>query len=307
MPENKLVSIVVPVYNSELSLPELAERIHITLTRSHIPYEVIFVDDGSKDKSWEKLEIIEVTYPCVIKAFKLKKNTGQQNATFFGLTKAKGDLVITIDDDLQFPPEEIIRLVDECDKTKADIVYGVYQKDYLTSLRSILRVFFKILTFIIFGPNRSSSFRAIKKELINKILNNNNPIRVIDLLIKNQYPKIQYLKVNHCKRKYSASNYTIASLIRLSVHILTIYSVFSTRMILYSISAGIIFLAILSTRFIFQEMFYIPAITFLLISMITLATLIFIIGLTETCLLFYKKKLIATSSCNFETEKQICS
>jgi polyisoprenyl-phosphate glycosyltransferase len=305
MPENKIVSIVVPVFNSELSLLELAERIHLTLASSHIPYEIIFVDDGSKDRSWEKLEVIGVTYPGVINAFKLKKNTGQQNATFFGLTKAKGDLVITIDDDLQFPPEEINRLINECYKTNADIVYGIYQKDYLTSLRGILRVFFKILTFFIFGPNRSSSFRAMRKDLINKIMNNNSPIRVVDLLIKNQYPQIQYLKVNHCKRKYSTSNYTILSLIRLAAHILSIYSVFSTRMILYSLTAGIVFLVILSAHLIFQKMFYFPAITFILISVITLITLIFIIGLTEICLLFYKKKLIATSNCNPETEKQI--
>jgi len=305
MSENKLVSVVVPVYNSELSLPELTERIHITLSSSHIPYEIIFVDDGSKDNSWAKIENIRTGYSDSVRAYKLKKNTGQQNATFFGLTKAKGDLVITIDDDLQFPPEEIIKLLDEQMKTSADIVYGTYRKDYLSSIRSILSVFFRILAFLLFGLNRSTSFRLINKSLIRKIINNNNSIRVIDLLIKDLDPRIQYLKVRHCKRKYSVSNYTIVSLMKLSVHILAIYSVYTTRMVLYSLIAAVIFLIILGSRFVFHEMFYNPIISLFSISMITVSSVTLIAGFTEICLLNYKKKLTATNSYNPEVEDQL--
>ena len=98
-------SVVVPVHNSEETLEELFLRLKAVFNDLGSSFEVIFVEDGGKDNSWDVLKKLKQNFPDLIKAIKLNKNFGQHNATMCGFAFAKGDNIITIDDDLQNPPE----------------------------------------------------------------------------------------------------------------------------------------------------------------------------------------------------------
>jgi undecaprenyl-phosphate 4-deoxy-4-formamido-L-arabinose transferase len=112
------------VYNSEESLRELFLRTHATFKEIDRSFEVVFVEDSGFDKSWEVILQLKKEFPENITAIQLAKNFGQHNAIFCGLNFIQGDFVITLDDDLQIPPEEIKKLINRYDETKADLIYG---------------------------------------------------------------------------------------------------------------------------------------------------------------------------------------
>src|ERR1700744_1146015 len=107
------ISIVVPVYNSAETLRELYIRVNAVCITLQKKYQLIFVDDGSSDNSWNILEELKKQNPSDIIAVKLTKNFGQNNALLCGFNYCNGEVIITMDDDLQHPPEEITRLVDK--------------------------------------------------------------------------------------------------------------------------------------------------------------------------------------------------
>jgi undecaprenyl-phosphate 4-deoxy-4-formamido-L-arabinose transferase len=105
------ISVIIPVYNEEENLPELGERLMRTLTGMGRTFEIILVDDGSHDRSWEILTELHQKYPANLRALQFNRNFGQHQAIFAGFQAAKGQVMITLDADLQNPPEEIPRLV----------------------------------------------------------------------------------------------------------------------------------------------------------------------------------------------------
>lgn len=100
-------TVIVPVYNSENTLQALFDRTKAVFESLDKSFEMIFVEDGGKDNSWKVLTQIQKQNKNYVSAFRLNRNYGQHNATFCGMDHARGDYVITIDDDLQTPPEEI--------------------------------------------------------------------------------------------------------------------------------------------------------------------------------------------------------
>src|SRR5262245_12930269 len=121
--EKKDFSVVVPVFNSEKTLAELYVRTEKFFASKQRSFQMIFVDDGSSDKSWETLLAIKKQHPATVTIVKLTRNYGQHNALFCGLTFVNSSFVITIDDDLQTPPEEIEKLISNHEATGADLVY----------------------------------------------------------------------------------------------------------------------------------------------------------------------------------------
>jgi polyisoprenyl-phosphate glycosyltransferase len=109
--EIKSISIVIPVYNASAALNALQMEIDKVMTALKVPYKLILVDDGSEDNSWEIIKDIKNRNPEKITAIRMAKNFGQHNALFCGMRHSKGDYVITMDDDLQHPPDEIIKLL----------------------------------------------------------------------------------------------------------------------------------------------------------------------------------------------------
>ena len=104
------LSIVIPVYRSELILPELARRLESVLSKITPEYEVVLVDDSSPDRSWEVICRLAAQYPW-IHAISLMRNYGQHNALLCGIRTARYGIIVTMDDDLQHPPEEIPKLL----------------------------------------------------------------------------------------------------------------------------------------------------------------------------------------------------
>lgn len=305
MPEYPMISVVVPVYNSELSLCELTERIHKTISGLVSQFEIIFIDDASRDRSWEQIIKLGNEYPGIIQGYRLKKNSGQQHATFFGLTRAQGDCIVTIDDDLQFPPEEIAKLYHRFIQSDTDIVYGIYRQEYFSSIRSVFRIIFIILSFLLFGENRSSSFRFIKRNLADRIISSKKPLRIIDLIIRKLKADIGRVKTNHLNRKHSVSNYTIKSLISLSIQISAIYSSLIRRVLFYSVYCLTVF-----------SFFFLP---YLIISynqspgtafpamLVIISFLIALLPVTgfEIFIRIYRRRIIASRSYNPIIEEQL--
>ena len=112
------ISVVIPVYNSAATLRSLMERLTGSLNRLGRRYEIIFIDDGSADASWDVLQELEHSHPGQVVAVQLMRNYGRHNALMCGFRRSRGRYVVTMDDDLQNPPEEIGKLVAERAKAK---------------------------------------------------------------------------------------------------------------------------------------------------------------------------------------------
>jgi glycosyltransferase involved in cell wall biosynthesis len=132
------VSVVIPVYNSAATLPELVRRLHAVLGVRDVPFEIILVNDGSRDRSWETVRELAAAWPAV-RGLDLSRNFGQHNALLCGIRAARYPLLVTLDDDLQHPPEEIPRLL-ACLTEGHDAVYGTpeqQQHGYLRDTASL--------------------------------------------------------------------------------------------------------------------------------------------------------------------------
>lgn len=212
------ISVVIPVYNAENSLAELHHRLSKTLQKITEDYEIIMVDDFSVDDSYTQILQLHKKDKKV-KAIKLARNFGQQNALICGFNYIKGDYVVTIDDDLQHNPEDIINLYNTIRKG--------YQVVYCIPVNREYRIYRKIgskLTNILFSlitPKkrgiRVSSFRIMTRELVEKIIKNEDSFVYISALILQYTDNIANIYVSHIDRKYGKSNYNFMNLARLFI------------------------------------------------------------------------------------------
>ncbi|MEA3504168.1 MAG: glycosyltransferase family 2 protein [Bacteroidota bacterium] len=216
-------SVVVPVYNSEATLEELFKRTQSVFTSLKKSFEIIFVDDGGKDGSWEILQSLKKDFPDVVKAIKLTKNYGQHNAVLCGLSFCKGQQIITIDDDLQNPPEEIKKLIQKYEETKSDLVYGFYKKKKHSLWRNAgSKLVKRSGKAFQEGPGEGSSFRLIDKHLMDEILLHHQNFVFIDELFLWYTEDISFVEVAHESRKNNESGYTFWKLFKMMFNI-TIY------------------------------------------------------------------------------------
>src|SRR5688572_27767623 len=129
-------SVVVPVFNSEKTIAELFKRIEDVFKEAAESFEIILVDDGSGDDSWEEIKKLKQNFPGIVKGVRFSKNFGQHNALLCGFRFTKGNFVITMDDDLQTPPEEIHKLMKAINGSKSDMVYGTYESKQHSGFRN---------------------------------------------------------------------------------------------------------------------------------------------------------------------------
>lgn len=249
------ISIVVPVYNSEAILNELIERIAKVLVNNS--YEIILVDDGSKDNSWAAITKLKETHTYNIKGIQLNKNYGQHNALLCGMTNAKGKLIITMDDDLQHPPEEIEKLITKHKETGAQVVYGIPHNKKHDKIRKAGSYFVrKSSKYFANNPNgEGSSFRLIDAEIINQIkLHHANNYIFIDEIIHWYTSDIALVDVTHHERKTGKSGYTLPRLTRLYLSVFINYTANPLKLMIYGgITSSIIFFLI-GVRFIFKKL-----------------------------------------------------
>lgn len=195
------ISVVVPVFNAENSLEELFSRIQNTLQGVQKNFEVIFVDDYSKDKSWLIIQKLKKIAPESIKGIRLSRNYGQHNATLCGIGHAKSDFIVTIDDDLEFSPEDIPLLMNEQQRTNVDLVYGVGKNKRKNVIRKISTSIYKRISRLNHEDYRpdGSSFRLMKSSLAKDILIHGRNFSFVDEFVLWHTSNISAVKVE-CKK-----------------------------------------------------------------------------------------------------------
>lgn len=218
-------SVVVPVYNSEGSLPVLIERLAQVLTPGIDLQEVILVNDGSRDGSWQVIQQLAVRFPWV-RGFNLMRNYGQHNALLCGIRQARGDITITVDDDLQTPPEEIPNLLAALAEGY-DVVYGTPERQAHGLLRDLASSITKLALQSAMGAETArkvSAFRVFRTDLREAFAQYRGPYVSIDVLLTWATTRFGSVTVRHEPRTIGASNYTATKLIAHAMNMVTGFS-----------------------------------------------------------------------------------
>lgn len=219
------VSVVVPVYNASLSLPELARRIGEVLPSLAATYEVVFVNDASTDDSWHIIEQLSTDRRWV-RGIDLARNYGQHNALLCGIRATVGDVVVTMDDDLQHPPEEIPRLLAALQEG-VDVVYGTPLEEQHGLWRVVASQISKVVLQEAMGAETArsiSAFRAFRREAACGFEAVHNPFVNIDVLLSWGARSFASVPVRHDERRTGTSNYTFRKLLRHGLNMLTGFS-----------------------------------------------------------------------------------
>jgi len=223
--ETARISAVVPVYRGERSLPELVERLAAVLSASAAEYEIILVNDGSPDNSWQVIEQLAARWPAV-RGIRLMRNYGQHNATLCGVRAARFELIVTLDDDLQHPPEEIPLLLARL-REGWDVVYGVPQRRPHSWWRNMFSVFIKRTLSAVMGINSLrdiGAFRLFRASLRHAFESYQNPNVILDVLLSWGTARFAAVTVREDPRSEGASNYNFMRLFRVAMTVLTAYS-----------------------------------------------------------------------------------
>lgn len=230
-----IYSVIVPIFNSAESLEELVHRIKNTLESYQDTYEIILIDDGSNDDSWEVISQLKKENNALLKTICFTKNFGQHNAVLCGIEKAIGHYIITIDDDLQVPPEEISKLIAASKTTQADLIYGYFADKKHSFFRNMGSAIVKKTGKAIYNsPGEGSSFRLIKSDLAKKIVSHLQSFVYIDEILLWYTHNIHFIKVDHVPRKYSKSGYSASKLFSMSANIVFYYTAMPLKIMVYS-------------------------------------------------------------------------
>lgn len=205
------ISVVIPLYNEEESLPELAAWIQSVMEKNGYSYEVIFVNDGSTDRSWQVIEKL-ASESEHIKGIKFRRNYGKSPALFCGFEKAEGDVVITMDADLQDSPDEIPELYRMITEEGYDLVSGYKQKRYDPLSKTLPTKLFNATARAVSGIKNLHDFncglKAYRKEVVKSVEVYGEMHRYIPYLAKNAgFNKIGEKVVQHQARKYGKTKF----------------------------------------------------------------------------------------------------
>lgn len=223
-------SLVVPVFNSEAIVGTTVDRIVETFEGAGLDYEVILVNDGSRDRSWEVISEKARANPRVI-ALDMLRNYGQHNANLAGFREATGDYVITLDDDLQNPPDQALVLIDEA-MTGRDVVFGEFERKQAAGYRRIGSQLISMMNRRIFGQPTDlavSNFRILRRDVVDRINASRTAYPYITgqaLLYSSNRSNVM---VRHEPRSVGKSNYSLTRILKLVFTILFSYSSFPLR------------------------------------------------------------------------------
>ncbi|MCI5817981.1 MAG: glycosyltransferase family 2 protein [Prevotella sp.] len=205
------ISVLIPLFNEEESLSELYLWIERVMKAHNFSYEVIFINDGSTDRSWEVIEKLSAEHACV-KGIKFRRNYGKSPALFCGFKEAEGDVVITMDADLQDSPDEIPELYRMIKEEHYDLVSGYKQKRYDPLSKTIPTKLFNATARKISGIKNLHDFncglKAYRKDVVKNIEVYGEMHRYIPYLAKNAgFDRIGEKVVHHQSRKYGKSKF----------------------------------------------------------------------------------------------------
>lgn len=219
------VSVVVPVYNSEQTLEELVTRLRATLGRTSDSLEIILVNDGSPDRSWDVVSRLAETFPEV-RGIALARNHGQHNALLCGIRDARGAVIVTIDDDLQNRPEDVPALLERL-ADGADVVYGVPRRRQWGLMRNLASHVTKLVLERAMGAKTASSvsgFRAIRTDVRDAFAGYTARFVNLDVLLTWGTSRFDVVPVDHEPRRVGRSNYTFRRLVKHTFDMVTGFS-----------------------------------------------------------------------------------
>jgi polyisoprenyl-phosphate glycosyltransferase len=226
------LSVVVPVYNSSATLRTLVERLVAVLDGLDRRYEIVFVDDGSRDDSWELLGQLQIEHPDRIVAIQLMRNFGQHNALMCGFRHAQGRLVATLDDDLQHPPEELPKLLAAIESSRFDLVYGSADRRRHRAWRNAGSWVVQFVYRTIFRTKVSiSPFRILRRELLDAMLSYTLNYTFVDGLLAWNTQRIGEVMVEHHPRRNGRTGYSLSKLVVLALNLFTNFSLLPLQLV----------------------------------------------------------------------------
>jgi len=244
MDREMMISLVIPVYNEEANLPRLIERLRSVMQTTGRSYEIVFVDDGSRDNSLSVLKSFLV-YPEV-KVVELTRNYGQHAAIFSGFSVVRGDIVITLDADLQNPPEEVPNLIRVMEEGDYDVVGTIRKERKDSFFRTFPSRMINAVTRKITKVNMSDwgcMLRAYRRSIVERMVNCHEHSTFIPALATYFAKKVTEIEVAHQERHAGESHYSLRKLINLQFDLVSSFSDFPLKLIMYA-GIGMAFLGV---------------------------------------------------------------
>jgi glycosyltransferase involved in cell wall biosynthesis len=223
-------SIVIPVFNSEAVVARTVQQIVEVFTRAQLTYQIVLVNDGSRDRSWEVISGLAAEDPCIV-ALDLLRNYGQHYANLAGLRESTGDFVITMDDDLQNPPDQALLLIDAAIQGH-DVVFGRFERKQAAGYRRLGSKMISMINRRVFAqpPGLAvSNYRILRRDVVDRICASHTayPYMTGQALMYSHSPTD--VLVRHDERPVGKSNYSLVRILRLVFAILFSYSLFPLR------------------------------------------------------------------------------
>lgn len=219
------ISVVIPVYNSEQILPALVGRLEPVLKSISSIYELVLVNDGSADNSWKVIEDLASKHDWIC-GINLMRNYGQHNALLCGIRAARYDVIVTMDDDLQNPPEEIPKMIKKLEEGY-DVVYGTPMKEQHGLLRDLASQITKMALKTAMGIGTASmvsAFRVFRAKIKDAFMNYQGSFVSIDVLLTWGTTRFTAMPVKHDARQFDTSNYTFKKLFTHAFNMMTGFS-----------------------------------------------------------------------------------
>jgi dolichol-phosphate mannosyltransferase len=217
------ISIVSPVYNGQECIEKLVKKIRFYINKYTTNFEIILIDDASKDNSWNVIKKLKKKYKF-LKGIKLNKNYGQHKAIYVGLKYSTGDIIIIMDSDLQDNPKYISKFYKEY--KKHHLIIGVNEHKKFNFMRLYSNIFWVILTFLSFinFKKNISNYAITSREIVNKYLKSNS-IGFFCGELKTMKFKINYIKIKRNERYLGKSSYNFIKCIKLAISHIIEYNI----------------------------------------------------------------------------------
>lgn len=226
------LSVVIPVYNSAHTLSRLLERLSNVVGPITPSYEIVLVDDGSHDDSWTVIQALRETYGAHLVAVQLMRNYGQHNTLMCGLGVARGEYVVTMDDDLQNPPEEIPKLLAHIKHYSLDLVYGCpSNREHATWRNWGSAIVWHFYRTVFGNPVTPTPFRIMRHQLAHSVMFYDLNFTYLDGLLAWCTNRIDGVEVAHHPRAQGRSGYSLGKLLGLALNLYTNFSLIPLQLV----------------------------------------------------------------------------
>jgi len=250
-------SIIIPVYNGEQTLVALNQKLHNFFEKKST-FEIIFVYDCGKDNSWEVLLGIKKKFPETVKLIRLSRNFGQHNALICGFEYAKGDFIITMDEDLQHAPEDIQILIEKQQEKDFDVVYGKYETRKHTVFRNLTSSILKKIIEIGIPDIHPdyTAFRLIKSQVAKTCVNMRNSYTFLDGYLSWVTTHCGSCIVSHNERQGGVSAYTFSKLVNHTINIFVTFSNLPIRFLTKMSFVVLFLMSLYSAYVVFRKLIF---------------------------------------------------